>query len=188
MAIKEMLDIYWKTQEPIVLEDPLYDILLHLSVEGSISITVGNLQILISLVDGENKDFVSDDVKTKLQSLVVIHVSDCIQKIMSNGMLSYFYLHEHLEDLSEVIKSRLIEILSPYSVLINSFCINKLEAPYEDYEKIDLAEKRRLARLGATPFGEGSERVPLQGCICGAQMPAHAKFCTECGRKLPVKT
>lgn len=188
MATKEMFNCVWRTQEPIVLEDPLYDILLHLSAEGEIDVSICDPQNLLHRVEGMSEKSSSDDAKSKILSLVVIHVSDCIQKIMSNGMISYFYLHEHLDDLSEVIKSRLIEILNPCGVLINSFCISKIEAPYKDYEKIDLAQKRRLARLGAMPSGESPKRIPLRGCICGAQMPEHAKFCIECGRKLPEKT
>ena len=101
------MDLLWGTQGPIALEDPLYDIFMHVMANGSMSVSVENSRKFMLKIVGFRDHFTPDDLIAKFRGIISSHVKDCISKIMINGMLSYFMMNAHLFELSGVIKERL---------------------------------------------------------------------------------
>lgn len=101
------MDLLWGTQGPIALEDPLYDIFMHVMANGSMSVSVENSRKFMLKIVGFRDRFTPDDLIAKFRGIISSHVKDCISKIMINGMLSYFMMNAHLFELSGVIKERL---------------------------------------------------------------------------------
>lgn len=141
------MDLLWGTQGPITLEDPLYDIFMHVMANGSMSISVSDSRKFMLKLVGFRDEFDPEDLIAKFRGIISTHVKDCISKIMINGMLSYFMMNVHLFELSSVIKERLDAIFEEYGICIQYFNIETIEVPEADYKKVSEAKERRTSRL-----------------------------------------
>lgn len=141
------MDLLWGTQGPITLEDPLYDIFMHVMANGSMSISVSDSRKFMLKMVGFRDVFEPEDLIAKFRGIISTHVKDCISKIMINGMLSYFMMNVHLFELSSVIKERLDGIFEEYGIQIQYFNIETIEVPEADYKKVSEAKERRTSRL-----------------------------------------
>lgn len=141
------MDLLWGTQGPIALEDPLYDIFMHVMANGSISISVENARKFVLKMVGFRDSFSNDELIMKFRGIISSHVKDCISKIMINGMLSYFMMNAHLFELSGVMKERLDTIFEEYGIRIQYLNIETIEVPQADYEKVSQAKERRSSRM-----------------------------------------
>jgi len=141
------MDMLWGTFGPITLEDPLYDIFMHVMANGSMSVSVENSRKFMLKLVGFRDDFDSTALVQKFRGIISSHVKDCISKIMINGMLSYFMINANLFELSGVIKERLDKVFEEYGVLIQFFNIETVEVPEKDYDAVSQAKERRSGRL-----------------------------------------
>lgn len=141
------MDLLWGTQGPITLEDPLYDIFMHVMAHGSMTVSVENSRKFMLKIVGFRDSFTPEDLIGKFRGIISSHVKDCISKIMINGMLSYFMMNAHLFELSGVIKERLDKVFEEYGVKIEFFNLETIEVPEADYEKVSQAKERRTSRM-----------------------------------------
>ena len=149
MIINEFVDIAWKTSEPLEIEDPLYDVLLHLVISGSISLFISDGQKLFTQLTEFDNNYTEEYLASELESIVTFHVKDCISKIVSGGMLSYFMINAHLIDITNVIREKLETVFSKKGVVVQHFNIEAVEAPETDYQKVSEANERRSKRFGS---------------------------------------
>ena len=141
------MDLLWGTQGPIALEDPLYDIFMHVMANGSMSVSVDDSRKFMLKMVGFRDQFRSEDLIAKFRGIISSHVKDCISKIMINGMLSYFMMNAHLFELSGVVKERLDAVFAEYGIRIQYFNMETIEVPEADYQKVSEAKERRSSRL-----------------------------------------
>ena len=141
------MDLLWGTFGPITLEDPLYDIFMHVMANGSMSIKVVESRKFMLKLVGFRDSFDSSDLIQKFRGIISSHVKDCISKIMIDGMLSYFMINANLFELSGVIKERLDVVMEEYGIQIQYFNIETVEVPEKDYEAVSKAKERRSGRL-----------------------------------------
>ena len=141
------MDLLWGTQGPIALQDPLYDIFMHVMANGSMSISVDDSRKFVLKMVGFRDNYNNDELITKFRGLISSHVKDCISKIMINGMLSYFMVNAHLFEISGVIKERLDVIFEEYGIKIQYFNVETIEVPEADYKKVSEAKERRTSRM-----------------------------------------
>ncbi|XCP84527.1 SPFH domain-containing protein [Roseburia hominis] len=141
------MDMKWGTQSSIPLEDPLYDIFMHVMLHGSISISVDESRKFMLKMVGFRDRFDANNLVAKFRGIISSHVKDAISKIMIEGQLSYFMISSHLLEISNVVKERLDEIFEEYGVRIEFFNIEAIEVPDKDYAEISQAKKLRSSRL-----------------------------------------
>ncbi len=141
------MDLLWGTFGSIALEDPLYDIFMHVMANGSISLSIEDSRKFMLKLVGFRDSFDSETLIQKFRGIISSQVKDCISKIMINGLLSYFMINANLLELSVVIKERLDNIMAEYGVLLQYFNIETVEVPEKDYDAISQAKERRSGRL-----------------------------------------
>lgn len=141
------MNLLWGTQGPIALEDPMYDIFMHVMANGSMSVSVDNSRKFMLKMVGFRDSFSNDEMITKFRGIISSQVKDSISKIMINGMLSYFVMNAHLFELSGVIKERLDSVFDEYGIKIQYFNIETIEVPEDDYRKVSDAKDRRTSRM-----------------------------------------
>ena len=141
------MDLLWGTQGPIALEDPLYDIFMHVMANGSMSVSVDNSRKFMLKLVGFRDRFDSTTLVSKFRGIISSHVKDYISKIMINGKLSYFMMNAHLFELSGVIKEKLDVVFEEYGIRIEYFNIETIEVPEADYQKVSEAKERRTSRM-----------------------------------------
>lgn len=141
------MDMLWGTRGAITLDDPLYDIFLHVMLNGSMSVSmVDTRKFLIKLV-GFRSRYTNKEMLDNFRGIISSHVKDCVSKIMINGMLSYFMINANLFDISEVIKERLDDIFDEYGIKIEYFNIETIDVPEADYDAVTRAKERRSGRI-----------------------------------------
>ncbi len=141
------MDILWGTQGPITLEDPLYDIFLHVMLRGSLSLSVEDARKFLVKLVGFRDRYDAQSLVAKFRGIISSHVKDCISRIMINGKLSYFIMNANLFEVSNVVKERLDEIFSDYGIRIEFFNIESIEVPEQDYAAVSEAKNRRTGRI-----------------------------------------
>lgn len=141
------MDLLWGTQGPIALEDPLYDIFMHVMLRGSMSISVEDSRKFLLKIVGFRGSFDADTLIAKFRGIISSNVKDCISKIMINGKLSYFMMNANLAEVSDVVKERLDQIFEDYGVLVQFFNIETIEVPEKDYAAITQAKNQRSSRI-----------------------------------------
>lgn len=140
------MDLLWGTQGAITLDDPLYDIFLHVMLHGSMTFSVvDSRKFLVKLVGFRNV-FKSADLVKNFRGIISSHVKDCISKIMINGQLSYFMINANLFEISGVVKERLDDIFDEYGISIEYFNIETIDVPEKDYAAVTAAKERRTGR------------------------------------------
>lgn len=70
------MDLLWGTQGPIALQDPLYDIFMHVMANGSMSISVDDSRKFVLKMVGFRDNFNNDELITKFRGLISSHVKD----------------------------------------------------------------------------------------------------------------
>lgn len=141
------MNLLWGTQGPIALEDPLYDIFLHVMLHGSMSISVKDSRKFMLKLVGFRDRFDPDSLVQNFRGIISSHVKDCISKIMINGQLSYFMMNANLLEISDVVKERLDAIFDDYGVIVQFFNIESIEVPEKDYAAITDAKNKRSSRI-----------------------------------------
>lgn len=141
------MDMKWGTQGAIPLEDPLYDIFMHVMLHGSMSVSIDNSRKFMLKLAGFGDKFSTETLIAKFRGIISSHVKDSISKIMIEGKLSYFMISANLLEISDVVKGRLDEIFDEYGVRIEFFNIEAIEVPDKDYAEISEAKKLRSSRL-----------------------------------------
>lgn len=141
------MDMLWGSRGPITLEDPLYDIFLHVMLHGSLTFSVADSRKLLVKLVGFRTQYSSKDMVENFKGIVSSNVKDCISKIMINGMLSYFMINANLYEISETVKERLDGIFDEYGIRVEYFNIETIEVPKEDYDAVTKAKERRSGRI-----------------------------------------
>lgn len=142
------LDLLWGTQgAPIALEDPDYQIFLHVMLHGSVGISVGNSRKFLLKLAGFRKEFRQADIIQNFKGLISAHVKDCISKIMIQDRVGFFRMNANLMEISAAVKTRLDQIFEEYGVILRYFNIESIEVPEKDYDAVKKAKERRAGRI-----------------------------------------
>ena len=141
------MDLLWGTKDAIPLEDPLYDIFLHVMIHGSLSYSIVDSRKFLLKLAGLRDKFTPEMLVSKFRGIIAKHVKDCVSKIMINGKLSYFMISANLLEISEVLQERINEIFDEYGLEIEFFNVESISVPKEDYDSVSEAKERRTSRL-----------------------------------------
>lgn len=142
------LDLLWGTQgAPITLEDPDYQIFLHVMLHGNVAFSVSDTRKFLLKLVGFRKEFRPADVVDNFKGLISTHVKDCISKIMINGRVGFFQMNANLMEVSNVVRERLNQIFDDYGIEIQFFNIESIEVPEKDYDTVKAAKERRAGRI-----------------------------------------
>ena len=141
------MDLLWGTKDAIPLEDPLYDIFLHVMIHGSLSYSIVDSRKFLLKLAGLRDKFTPEMLVAKFRGIIAKHVKDCVSKIMINGKLSYFMISANLLEISEVLQERIGEIFDEYGMEIEFFNVESISVPKEDYDAVSDAKERRTSRL-----------------------------------------
>lgn len=141
------MDLLWGTKDAIPLEDPLYDIFLHVMIHGSLSYSIVDSRKFLLKLAGLRDSFTPEMLVSKFRGIIAKHVKDCVSKIMINGKLSYFMISANLMEISDVLQERLAEVFDEYGIAIEFFNVEAISVPRQDYDAVSKAKERRTGRL-----------------------------------------
>lgn len=145
------MNLRWGLINQFVLEDPIYNILLHVSANGIIILSVKDSRKFVMKCVGTGDQFRSQELTSqptgKFISQIAMVVQDCLSKIMIKGKISYFVITQELASLSGIIKDKLQPFFDDYGLNVEFFNINAVNVPDSDYAKVNEAKDRSASRF-----------------------------------------
>ena len=141
------MDMTWGIPGEITLNDPVYDIFLHVGLCGNLNMVVNDSRKFLLKIVGFRASFNGEELVAKFRGIIKQYVKAYVSKIMNVGKVSFFDMNENLFDISEVVKEQLIPIFDDYGVEILQFNIEAINVPDEDYESVKRAKEGRTSRM-----------------------------------------
>ncbi|MBD5460578.1 MAG: SPFH domain-containing protein [Lachnospiraceae bacterium] len=141
------MDITWGIPGEITLNDPVYDIFLHVGMCGNLNFQVEDSRKFMLKMVGFRDVFAPDEMVSKFRGIIKQYVKSYISKIMNVGKVSYFDMNENLFEVSGVVKEQLTPIFGEYGVSVLQFNIESITVPDEDFEAVKRAKEARASRI-----------------------------------------
>lgn len=140
------LELKWGTKGGITLNDPIYDIFLHVGCCGTMAIHISDSRRFLLKFVGNKDTFSNDDLLANLRGIVSSHVKNFISKLMIQGHVSFFDMNAHIYDVGLLVQKVLNNIVEEFGITIDLFNIEAIDVPKEDYEAITKAKSLATSR------------------------------------------
>lgn len=141
------MDMTWGIPGEITLNDPVYDIFLHVGLCGNLNLVIKDSRKFLLKIVGFRDSFNAEELVSKFRGIIKQYVKSYVSKIMNVGKVSFFDMNENLFEISEVVKEQLIPIFDDYGVDIMQFNIEAINVPDEDFEFVKKAKEGRTSRM-----------------------------------------
>lgn len=140
------LELKWGTKGGITLNDPIYDIFLHVGCCGTMAVHISDARRFLIKFVGNKDSFGNDDLLANLRGIVSSHVKNFISKIMIQGHVSFFDMNAHIYDIGLLVQKVLNNIVEDFGITIDLFNIEAIDVPKEDYDAITKAKSLATSR------------------------------------------
>lgn len=140
------LELKWGTKGGITLNDPIYDIFLHVGCCGTMAVHISDSRRFLLKFVGNKDSFGNDDLLANLRGIVSSHVKNLISKLMIQGKVSFFDMNAHIYDVGLLVQKVLNEIVSEFGITIDLFNIEAIDVPQDDYREINEAKSKSTSR------------------------------------------
>lgn len=140
------MDMTWGIPGEITLNDPVYDIFLHVGMCGNMNFQVADSRKFMLKMVGFRDVFNAEEMVTKFRGIIKKYVKSYIAKIMNVGKVSYFDMNENLFDISEVVKEQLSPVFVEYGIDVLQFNIESVTVPDQDFDAVKKAKEARASR------------------------------------------
>jgi len=141
------MDMTWGIPGEITLNDPVYDIFLHVGLCGNLNFLIKDSRKFMLKIVGFRSVFEPQELVTKFRGIIKQYVKSIISKIMNVGKISFFDMNENLFEISDVVREQLVPIFEDYGVEMLLFNIETITVPDEDYEAVKKAKELRSSRI-----------------------------------------
>lgn len=141
------MDLTWGIPGEITLNDPVYDIFLHVGMCGNMNIQVMDSRKFMLKMVGFRDTFDAESMVSKFRGIIKQYVKSYISKIMNVGKVSYFDMNENLFEISEVVREQLRPLFEDYGIDVLQFNIESITVPDEDFEAVRKAKELRASRM-----------------------------------------
>ncbi len=140
------LELKWGTQGAIAVDDPVYNIFLHVGCCGTMAIRISDSRKFLLKFVGNKETFTNTDLIANMRGIISSRVKDYISKIMILGSVSFFVMNAKIYDISEMVMQQLQPIFDGYGLEIQFFNIETIDVPKEDYNELQAAKQRGAGR------------------------------------------
>lgn len=140
------MDLTWGIPGEITLNDPVYDIFLHVGMCGNMNFQVMDSRKFMLKMVGFRDVFDAEGMVSKFRGIIKQYVKSYISKIMNVGKVSYFDMNENLFEISEVVREQLRPLFEDYGIDVLQFNIESITVPDEDFEAVKKAKELRASR------------------------------------------
>ncbi|MCD8361678.1 MAG: SPFH domain-containing protein [Lachnospiraceae bacterium] len=144
--IVHQMDITWGIPGEIAINDPVYNIFLHVGMCGSMNFKVAESRKFLLKLAGFRDEFRAEDTVAEFRGIITKYVKSYIAKIMNVGRVSYFDMNENLFEISELIGEELNGVFDDYGIEVTSFNIETITAPDEDLALVKQAKALDISR------------------------------------------
>jgi len=141
------LELKWGTQGAIAVDDPVYNIFLHVGCCGTMAIRITDSRKFLLKFVGNKETFTNSDLIANMRGIISARVKDYISKIMILGSVSFFVMNAKIYDIAEMVMQQLQPIFDGYGLEIEFFNIETIDVPRDDYNELQAAKQRGAGRV-----------------------------------------
>jgi Putative virion core protein (lumpy skin disease virus) len=134
------LDIKWGIAGSIQLQDPKYNVFIPLRSYGQFGIQIEDSKIFLLKLVGTLPVFDKTNVSNYFKGLYLTKVKDSISSYLVHKQISVLEINAYLEELSELLKEKLLPELAEYGIKLINFYVNDINVPEDDPTVIKLKE------------------------------------------------
>lgn len=141
------LELKWGTQGAIAVDDPVYNIFLHVGCCGTMAVRIADSRKFLLKFVGNKETFTNSDLIANMRGIISSRVKDYISKIMILGSVSFFVMNAKIYDIGEMVMQQLQPVFDGYGLEIQFFNIETIDVPKEDYNELQAAKQRGAGRV-----------------------------------------
>ena len=134
------LDIKWGTASPIQLQDPKYNVFLPIRAFGQFGIQIEDSKKCMVKLIGTMPVFDKKSVTNYFKGLYLTKVKDTISSYIIKKQISVLEINAYLDEISETLKSKMVEVLGEYGIRLVAFYVNDISVPEDDSAVIRLKD------------------------------------------------
>lgn len=147
------LELYWGTDTPIQLRDPVWKLQTSIRARGSYSIQVSNSKkFLIKLIGNNIQYFTQEELNKYFRSAFLQYIKDKIARVIMDSGREILDIAAEKSTIASSLTPVLNEILDEYGVRLVNFYISDISIPEDDpnFEKLNnaFADKSVMNILG----------------------------------------
>lgn len=154
------MEIRWGTDSPIQVRDKLLGIVTKIKARGSYKVTVGNPELFLAKLLGNNMPFETQDGLTRyFANQLQSKIKTVITKALNQTENELLGIEERLDEFSETIEPFMQEVFDDYGLRCVQFVVSALDIGDDElrrrYDEIgmDAIEKMRLAQADKAVMG-----------------------------------
>ena len=154
------MEIRWGTDSPIQVRDKLLGIATKIKARGSYKVTVGNPELFLAKLLGNNMPFETQDGLTRyFANQFQSKIKTVITKALNQTENELLGIEERLDEFSETIEPFMQEVFDDYGLRCVQFVVSALDIGDDElrrrYDEIgmDAIEKMRLAQADKAAMG-----------------------------------
>ena len=140
------MDMLWGTSAPISVEDPVFKILIHVMMCGSMGFVVADSMKFVRKCTGFRDAFDGDELVKKYRGIISTYVKDCIARIMTQGGIGYYGINAYLRDISDILQGHLGSEFDEYGIKLTYFKVEDITTPDADTAVLAEAKARQAGR------------------------------------------
>lgn len=143
---KSVLDAFWGTTDPVLVEDPEMHLPCYLRANGQMTVHVKNdgVRRFVVKVVGQLDECNMEFIKRSIRSIVNSIVKEVIAQAIVDGGTSVLEINTLLGQLADRMLKKINLKLDEYGLELENFNINNLELDENDLERIRIRKERRL--------------------------------------------
>lgn len=150
------LDMKWGTRSQAVVQDPKFNILLHVGANGGMGVQIGDARSFLTKFVGTTQSFDKDALIDYFREMIITHVKTYLTNVMSQ--VSFVTVNAKLDEMSAAMHTALAEEVKKFGVRLIKFFVSSIQLDKDDYEKIQIA----LANAGAMGITATAEKSRME--------------------------
>ena len=155
----QRLNLKWRTETPIQLEDPKYGIIVPVRAYGQYGFRVSNAELFVSNLVGNMPYFHEEQLQTYFRGLLLMKLTDIIAKKIINDKIPVLETMAHLQEISSYSQNELTSYFTNYGIELLLFNIISINIPENDHS---LNEIKKAKNLSARLKIAGKENYSLE--------------------------
>ncbi len=130
-------DLRWGTSEPIIVEDPIEGVNVHLRASGYIGAHIVDGRKFLRKVVGTRALYTKAEFTTYLRAKLIERVKATLGQAMVNRQVGALRISAEIASLSDDLKAQLVPFFADYGIELHNFSFNSISPLEEDLRAIN---------------------------------------------------
>lgn len=135
------LELFWGTDSPIQLRDPVYQLQTQIKARGSYSIQIkDSKKFFLKLVGSNIQHFTTEEINKYFRNALLQFIKDEIARYIKESGKEILDIASEKEKLAIKLTPAITEILDEYGISLIHFYISAIDIPNDDPNRLKLEE------------------------------------------------